>query len=329
MKNLTYSIVFAAFAVFSCSKQNHSVQNQGGLTYAEISVKEGGKWVDGKRGHKEYEGGTFRNVQEHTLHPNHTDHTFYIRYEGPGWENQNVGYRLYLDWRNAVDIFGKTVKNQVLQEVGQDGFDSYHNMQPWGLDILKAGKSLGIGGFGRLVDNKVEHFENVEKTTAKINNTKKSSGFQVDYKQWKTTNHSTDLIANVTIYPYDRFSKFELKTSTLTDGLTTGIVKFKEIPLKQKKSTDGSWGYIATYGAQTLAAKTDLLGMAIFYKTSEVENIVDGKDDHLVVFKPTTKAVTYYILAAWEQEPNGITNETEFYNDLNSKLIQLQKNNHL
>ncbi|GGF05730.1 protein of unknown function [Chishuiella changwenlii] len=330
MKNLKYCIVLAAFSILSCNKQNQSsVEAQNGLTYSEISVKEGGQWVDGKRGHKEYVGGTFKNVQELSLDPNHTDHSFDIRYEGPGWENQNVAFRLYLDWRNAVDIYGKKVKTSVLKEVGQDGFDSYHNAQPWGQDILKSGKALGIGGFGRLINGEVAHLNDVKDTHVKVYNEKKSSGYEINYTQWKTENHVTDVKANVSIFPYDRFSKFELKTSANTDGLCTGIVKFKEIPLQKKKSEDGSWGYIATYGAQTLVSKTDLLGMAIFYKTSEVDNLVDGQHDHLIVFKPTTKTVTYYILAAWEQEPDGINNEKDFYNDLNVKLTQLQKNNRL
>jgi len=309
--------------------QKKSNTKNDGLTYAEISIKKGGSWEDGKRGHKEYVGGVFENVQELQLDPRHTDHTYFIRYEGPGWENQNVAFRLYLDWRNAVDIYGKRVKNAVLPEVGQDGFDSYHNDSPWGLDLLKAGKGLGIGGYGRLVNDTVAKFRQVDDTFVKIKNGKKSSGFEIQYKGWKTGDHKTDLTTNVTIYPYDRFSKFELQTQKLTEGLTTGIVKFKDIPLKEKKSQNGEWGYIATYGTQSLFSKTDLLGMAIFYKTSEIEKTVEAKHDHLIVFKPTTKKVTYYILAAWEQETNGITNEAEFYNDLDNKLILLEKKHRL
>ena len=328
MKRITLSL-FSSFLLFGCAQQTTKSVQDKGLTYAEISVKEGGEWIDGSRGHKEYIGGTFKNVTQHSLHPNHTDHSFDIRYEGPGWENQNVGFRLYLDWRNAVDIFGKTVKTQVLQEVGQDGFDSYHNMQPWGQDILKAGKSLGIGGFGRLINDTVSHFHQVADTSVKIKNEKNESNISIHYDQWKTQNHTTDVDATIRIYPYDRFSKFELKTSTPTNGLTTGIVKFDHIPLKQKKSNDGKWGYIATYGTQTLVNDADLLGMAIFYKTDEVEKITTAKYDHLIVFKPTIKKVHYYILSAWAQEKDGIRNESDFYKDLDIKLIQLQTNQRL
>ncbi|HMQ62883.1 MAG TPA: DUF4861 family protein, partial [Flavilitoribacter sp.] len=109
-------------------------------TQAELSHKTGGKWEDRK-----YIGGDFQNVQSLRVPPEHTDHSFFIRYEGPGWESDKVGYRFYLDWRNATDIFGKKTEDMVLQRVGLDGFDSYHEPGEWGMDILKVGPSLGIG----------------------------------------------------------------------------------------------------------------------------------------------------------------------------------------
>jgi len=71
-------------------------------TQAEISIKVGGEFVNRK-----YEGGAFQNIQFLRVPPEHTDHSNFIRYEGPGWESDIVGYRFYLDWRNAIDIFGK------------------------------------------------------------------------------------------------------------------------------------------------------------------------------------------------------------------------------
>ena len=99
-------------------------------TYAELSIKEGGHWEG-----REYIDGTFKNVTELKVPAEHTDHSWFIRYEGPGWESSKVGYRMYLDWRNAIDIFGKVTDTMVLSKVGLDGFDSYHEKQSWGQDI--------------------------------------------------------------------------------------------------------------------------------------------------------------------------------------------------
>ena len=299
--------------------QEETAQEIDRETYAEISVKKGGQWEG-----REYKGGTFENVEEVTLPADHTDHSYYIRYEGPGWENSQVGYRLYLDWRNAIDVFGKKTDTMVLHQVGQDNFDSYHEEAPWGQDILKAGKSLGIGSYGRFMNDSVAHFRDVQQTRASVSNSEGSSQVEIEYSDWVTGQDTIDLTSTLTIYPEGRFTKVELNPSEPLEGLTTGIVKFDGIDLKQKESENGEWAYVATYGNQTLVSDEDKLGMAIFYKTSEVKEVTEGPHDHLVVFNADEKP-TYYFLAAWEQEPNGITSEEEFLSHLDSQLNTLQE----
>ncbi|MBO2543175.1 DUF4861 family protein [Salegentibacter sp. BDJ18] len=322
---------FATISLISCGESKKDQQE--GLqyekevpkpqTYAEISVKEGGQWVENT-----YKDGSFINVPKLEVPENHTDHSGYIRYEGPGWENSQVGYRLYLDWRNAIDVFGKKVDTLVLANVGQPYSGSYHDEAGWGLDILKAGKSLGLGGFGRYINDSVVHFREVDNTLVKINNSNSSSAVKIEYTGWTTRDETIDLSAILSIYPEDRFTKVELSPSVKISGLSTGIVKFEDIPLIQKETQDGSWGYIATYGNQTLVKDDDKLGMAIFYKISEVEKTFKGPHDHLVIFNPI-ESITYYFLAAWEQEINGITSKEEFVKDLNTKLQKLDKEGEL
>ncbi len=287
-------------------------------TLAEISVKEGGKWVGRK-----YEGGTFKNVDSLTVPASHTDHSFYIRYEGPGWESDKVGYRLYLDWRNAIDIFGKVTDTLVLPKVGQDGFESYHHMSPWGMDILKAGKALGIGAIGRYHGNEVLHFNEVQSTFAKVANSAKSSDVMVNYKGWKTAGDVIDFESKLSIAPGERYTKHTIKASKAIEGICTGIVSFKDIPLVKKESANKKWAYIATYGKQTL--NNDNLGMAIFYEVKTVREQLTSQYDHLLVFKPSTAQVSFYLLGAWEKEKGGIKTQEEFYKYLDQKLAELNK----
>jgi len=332
---LRLELAILALAVFTVSCKENKEQEKGenvteteqkdeNTTYAEISVKKGGEWQG-----REYIGGQFENVSRVELPAEHTDHSWYIRYEGPGWENSQVGYRLYLDWRNAIDIFGKKSDTIVLHRVGQDGFASYHDKADWGMDILKAGKSLGIGSYGRYMNDTVAHFREVENTVAEVSNSENSSEVKIDYSGWTTGDKTIDMEAKLSIFDEDRFTKVELTPSEAISGLTTGIVKFDDVELIKKESEDGQWAYIATYGAQTLVDDEDQLGMAIFYNTDEVKEITEGPHDHLVVFKEQETPVTYYFLAAWEQEPGGITSKEDFEADLNQKLETLQQNGKL
>ena len=289
-------------------------------TYAEVSVKEGGKW-EGRK----YIGGTFKNVQKLKLASEHTDHSFDIRYEGPGWESNKIGYRLYLDWRNAIDIFGKKTESIILPKVGQDGFDSYHEMQDWGSDILKAGKGIGIGSIDRYLNKERLHFYEVDSTIATIENTPKNSAVKVQYYGWKTASDKINFTSELTIKPNQRYTQHRIHPSKEIEGICTGIVKQKNTEVLKKVSQNKKWAYLATYGNQSLVP--DQLGMAIFYQTESVKDLVDAEFDYLLLFKPTTQAVDFYFLGAWEQEPNGIQSKEEFVNYLDEKLKTLERNN--
>lgn len=325
IKRVYIALFTVVLALSSCKqaenkkdKQVEIKEKEVSKTYAEISIKEGGQW-EGRK----YIGDnfTFKNVDYLKAPDSLTDHSYYIRYEGPGWESNKVGYRLYLDWRNAIDIFGKKVDTMVLSKVGVDNYDSYHEENPWGMDILKAGKSLGIGSYGLFDGDKtVEHFKEVDSTTAKIHKAKNESGVTINYYGWTAFNNNIDLRAKLMIAADSRLTKASLTPSKASEGLCTGIVKFDGIDLIQKESENG-WAYIATYGEQTLVP--DDLGMVIFYKVDEVETVSDAEYDHLLVFKPTTDTVTYYFGGAWEQEKHGVQSREEFIAYLDTTLSEL------
>lgn len=295
-------------------------QSTNSKSYAEVSVKEGGKW-EGRK----YIGGTFQNVEKLKLAPEHTDHSFDIRYEGPGWESNKIGYRLYLDWRNAIDIFGKKTEAIVLPKVGQDGFDSYHEMSDWGADILKAGKGIGIGSIDRYLNNERLHFYEVDSTIASVANTAKNAIVKVDYFGWKTASDKINFTSELTIQPNQRYTQHTIHPSKAIEGICTGIVKQKNAEVFKKESANKKWAYLATYGTQSLVP--DQLGMAIFYQINTIQSVVDAEYDHLLVFKPTTQMVDFYFLGAWEQEPKGIKTKEEFLTYLDEKLKILNKNN--
>ena len=123
-------------------------------TYAELAMKPENVYYDGR-----FRGNAFVNVTKIRVPSIHTDHDALFKYEGPGWESEKVGYRFYLDWRNATDIFGKKKDKLILASVGVHDTvakdDSYHSMQEWGMDIFKVGNSLGIGSMGMWYDGKV------------------------------------------------------------------------------------------------------------------------------------------------------------------------------
>jgi hypothetical protein len=332
MKTSKIAILLLSISLVACKTQvkntgeakvnkDLSYKMETAKTYAEISIKEGGHWEG-----REYIDGTFKNVNKLKVPAEHTDHSWFIRYEGPGWESNKVGYRLYLDWRNCIDIFGKVTEDMILTKVGQDGFDSYHEKCDWGMDILKAGKGLGIGAIGRFINKEVLHFNQVDSTFARVENTLTKSEVFVDYFGWQTAGDKIDFQSVLSITPDQRYSKHTIKASKEIEGICTGIVNHR-VKYFTKESANKKWGYIATYGVQSLVP--DNLGMAVFFEMNTVKEVTSWEHDYLLVFKPTSKEITFYFLGAWEQEKDGIKTEDEFLSYLDTLLNELNKHNKL
>jgi hypothetical protein len=286
-------------------------------TQAELSIKTGGEWKDRK-----YSGGEFKNIRFLKVPPEHTDHSYFIRYEGPGWESDKAGYRFYLDWRNAVDFFGKKVNTMVLQDVGQDGFDSYHEPAEWGMDVLKVGESLGIGTIAMWQNNKANRVAVTDSVTCEIIlNGMVKSMIETKYYGWQVGDTKTDLVSQLSIAAGSHITKHQLFLNNEVDSLCTGIRKDMKAELIRDESGQGEWSFLATWGRQSLA--DDNLGMAIFFNKSQLEMITSDHLSHVAVLKSSDKQLTYYFLAVWEQEPENTGTREEFLSVVRSELFKL------
>lgn len=285
------------------------------MTQAEVSHKVGGQWQarKDKPELKEYAGGSFQNVRELTPPPEHTDHSNFIRYEGPGIESDKVAYRVYLDWRNGFDIFGKKVSAPVLQKVGLDGFESYHHMADWGMDILKVGQSLGAGGFGFWNGTKVELVSKVDGWTTTIKeNGNLYSSFRILYRGWQVGDKKLDLTADFSMIAGSRAVKVKLRPSQPLANFAVGLVKHPGTELLQGPAelTGTAFSYAGSYGKQSL--NQDSLGMAVLFQHGAREAQKDDGASYVSVMKPDGNELEYYFLAAWQGEPGGIQNRDEF-----------------
>ncbi len=289
--------------------------------HAELSVRTGGAWEEQVY---KADGFSFESVEQFTSPPQLTDHSYYLRYEGPGWENDKVGYRLYLDWRNAIDVFAKTSSQVALPQAGQDGYDSYHELASWGGDALKVGKSLGVGALGRVFGDKIMHFQHVDTTSWELqHNGSQFATFDVDYTNWRTQENSDDgidITTSYTINAGDPSTQISVSTSKPTEGIVAGLVAHSGMAVIDQ--TYGNWGVIATWGEQSVLSDGDKLGLALFYPLSQVQSVTKGEFDHLVQFKPSSN-FEYYIMAAWPGHTDNIEDQAKFSDLITEKLKAL------
>lgn len=289
-------------------------------TYAELAMKKPSSF-DGKK----FRGTTFYNVTKIKVPSVHTDHDALFKYEGPGWESEKVGYRFYLDWRNATDIFGKKVNRLVLKNVGihdtlaQD--DSYHNMQDWGMDIFKVGNSLGIGSLGMMSNGKVVMVSKTDSIYCAISkNGPIKSEVKTNYYGWQVVDKKFNVESRFSIIAGSRLSKHAIVIDGEPENLVTGLAKYEGTSFLKSNNKKG-WNYISLYGKQSLAG--DDLGIALFYKQKDVIDLTEDNLSHIVKLKPTNGKLEYYFAAAWQQEFNGIKNKNEFEKFLNETIQEL------
>ncbi len=288
-------------------------------TQAQLGVKKDYKLENGI-----YSGGKFVNEDSVSVPANHFAHDALYRAEGPVWESDLIAYRFYLDSRNRTDIFGKKTNDLIVHKIGvndlvSDSKESYTNMLDWGMDIFKVGETLGIGSIAAWMDDKPVTVSNVEKVVCRISvNGVIQSDVVTKYMNWKVNQNKYDLLSNLSISAESRLTKVNISLNKQLP-LCTGIAKHENTNFI-KSAGNNDWQYIALYGAQSLSG--DSLGIAVFYKESDFNKVVEDSLNQIVVFKPAKK-VKYYFAAAWQKEPDGIKNQDEFNAYLKNTSLKL------
>lgn len=218
--------------------------------------------------------------------------------EGPAWENDKVGFRLYFDIRNGKDIWGKKTSDMVLDFVGKADQPSYHEEQAWGMDVLKVGKSLGAGALALQVGDSMIRLGGVN--MGKIMYQKIADGpvraiFRLSYPEWRVLNNAkpVHLTEEISIWGGQYFSESKVTVKNAPAGakIVTGIVNLKSKEVKELKDKN------AIYTFDKQSENNDKLGMAVLVKPGMA--YVSGKTPN----EGTEITQTYYVASPVSPKP--------------------------
>jgi len=264
--------------------------------------------------------GQYVRVNEYTVPDEHTIGDGIIAYEGPGIESSKVAYRLYLDERSVLDVFGKKTAEAVLQNVGRG--DDYHSMADWGMDILKVGESLGAGGLGVYEDGRMRMVGPAHSLSVQVAvSSPDTAAFVVMHKGLDSAVGVFDLSTRYSMTRDSRLLTVLAKSDEQSPALAAGLVKHPGTKHLQSPESDKyGWAYIATYGPQSLA--DDDLGLALFYQRRKDTEVKDDGNTIGVVFSES-KIIHYKVAAVWAAEPEGISDINAFEAYLNDTLERL------
>ncbi|RKM91631.1 DUF4861 domain-containing protein, partial [Aquimarina sp. BL5] len=248
--------------------------------------------------------------------------------EGPAWENDKVGFRMYFDPRNGIDIFGKTTSNLTLSTVGILG--DYHTKESWGMDILKVGNSLGAGAIAiqlkdslyRITGKNGAAFKVIEEGPIK-------ASFEINYVNDKIHKIPIQTKHKVSIYKGQWYYKSEIYLSGITSEmkLVAGIANLKPNTMHIKKGEDN----VSMYSFGKQSENGDHLGMAlilnkdVYYTHGTIQKKETGiTNTHYVVFNSENKIpLSYYFLSGWEASDSKFKSEEGFSKEIETILQKL------
>lgn len=265
--------------------------------------------------------------------------------DGPSWENDKIGFRHYLDGRNAKDLFGKKLPEISPENVGinSEGAveDNYHVMEDWGRDVLSVGNSLGLGGYALATETELlrlgvtvdDSINTIEKTTFKIHTEGSiKSVLTYNYQNWKPTEERTySAKEETTIWPGMYGYKNTVSFSGLKgdESMVIGLVNIHNDKPLTVLTENEKYVVLYTHDKQTYD-KEWWLGLALIVpKDKYIDYIEAPKTGNLSTsFLAKLKIkenepISYFAVAGWELSDEGFIDEAYFVAYLKQLTNQL------
>jgi hypothetical protein len=262
--------------------------------------------------------------------------------DGPSWENDKVGFRHYLDGRNAKDVFGKKIPAITPEDVGINSAgaveDNYHVMHDWGRDIFPVGTSVGLGGYALQINNEItrlgiigtDTLNNIENTTFKIvAEGPVNSVLNYKYSNWKASGNQYQVNETTSIWPGMYAFKNTVKIKGIT-GKETFLIALSNINNQNglKVIEVGKWVCLIqhdylTYkrewilGTAIIVPKKDYLGYIEAPKTGQLTDSYFAK---MKIVENTS--IRYFAVAGWELSADKNFKDAQYFTDYVTNLAK-------
>ncbi|MCU7549428.1 DUF4861 domain-containing protein [Chitinophagaceae bacterium LB-8] len=264
--------------------------------------------------------------------------------DGPTWENDKVGFRQYLDGRNSIDVFGKTVSYMTPDSVGigKDGYteNNYSVMKDWGTDILAVANSVGIGGISLMIKDSLarlgvteqDSINNVDSTIFRIqSNGPVRSIMNFSYKGWKPLDRNLSVEQTTSIWPGMYAFKNTVSIDHLQgdEQLLIGLANSNTAKKPTELILNDQWVALLTHDKQSIN-KTWYLGMALILPKDVYQGYIEAPKQGRVsnTFLGRLKIrnhqpISYYAVACWELTDPQFSKADYFTNYVRNMVDQM------
>ncbi len=248
---------------------------------------------------------------------------------GAQWESELVGFRVYMDHRQSIDIYGKPTPQLVL-----DKTNFYSTREDiangLGCDILFAGPSVGAGSFRGYLNEQPTYVDSVEARGQRVI----ASGpvraiVEVWDKNWWYNNKTLQMRQRYTIYAGHRDVQVDIQLAgpAIDDELfCTGVQKLEmdnEGLMELTTGLVGSWGKnIPDKAAEDLVEGVGL-GVSV-----DAPFLLAKKEDaynYLTVLHPVNGHITYHLAICALMEQGGFKDAKSWFRWLQQWQAELNQ----
>ena len=252
----------------------------------------------------------------------------YFQFEGPGWENDVVGFRNYFDARNGIDIFGKKTTGMALDSCGLKDGPTYHELRTWGMDILKVANSLGAGaialetpsGLYRIGPDCLGSYTLIKEGPLR-------SMFDLDFKGIQLDGKTINLKHRITIEAGKPYYNSQVWVEGDDNAkLVTGIVNMHSDTVYSKVINNVA--YFFTHDNQAFDGEKLGLGIIVPTNNLTVQTAPDegeGITQTYYAALPIDKQpVEFYFMAGWEKQDEVYATKDGFEHGIKKQAEALQ-----
>lgn len=245
---------------------------------------------------------------------------------GAQWESELVGFRVYMDHRQSIDIYGKPTPQLVLDKT--NFYSTREDMAAGrGCDILFAGASVGAGSFRGFTDGKPTYVDSVAARGQRVI----ASGpvraiVEVTDKNWWYHDRCLQMQQRYTIYAGHRDVQVDIRLVG-ADGerFCTGVQKIEQANegFVETCGLAGSWGLnIPDKAAEDLV---EGVGLGVWVPTDYLVSTQEDDLNYLTLLKTVDGRITYHLAICALMEKDGFKDARSWFHWLHQWKAELSQ----
>lgn len=217
-----------------------------------------------------------------------------------GWESNSAAYRFY--W-GQLEAFGKLDKSLIMAQFTADY--GYHNMQPWGMDILHVGGASGLGGISLWEgDSRISTVNPAGKGANQYVRKVIAAGpvravARVDISGIGPAKAQYTVRLLMSTFTDNTYSRQDIIITSSAGGDVVYSPGIEKLP-KETAAVDKDKGYVLTWGEGAPGAGE--VGLAAIFNPAEYAGFAETDLDRFVKLSiPSGAKRTHWILGGWHQ----------------------------